>query len=186
MSAILESEELWRRFFAGERETLPDIVRQGHADLLRRVRRWLARRYRPWEVDPHDICQRIYLTLWARSRPQQVRNIAAYLQALIRNATHSELRERHAARRDSRRLQSLSLADLAALPGSQHSPDPGGEWRSDWRELLSHTSQREQALLELVRAGLGWREIGQQLAITPNSARMRFSRAIDRLRRQRT
>lgn len=185
MSPSSIQEELWRRFFRGDHDALPDIVRHCHADLLRRVRHLVARRRLVTrlrtEIDPQDICQRIYLGLWRRRGGRDVNDVGAYLHGIVHNAVRSEIRARLTLRRDLRR-NAGRVANLEDLPAAHVAPDREEETRDQLHWLLGQMNRAERTLFELLRAGLDWQEIGRRLEVSPNSARMRFLRATAKIR----
>ncbi|MFO0904789.1 MAG: sigma factor [Pirellulales bacterium] len=204
MTLPLVREDLWRRFFGGDHDALVDIVRDCQADLLRRVESAIlsiGENSLASRIDPLDLCQQIYLTLWTRPRflrGRPVRNPAGYLHTLIRNCLRSELRSLLAARRDAR-FQRWSVESL-------ETPNRESQWRrlprrhgrlepldvaDEVQTLLRRLNEPERRLTQMVLDGRNWQEIAARLPDAQRSdppqaaraARMRFQRLAARLRR---
>lgn len=142
--------------------TAEAIYERNSAGLIRRLQRMLGSR----EV-AEDVSQEAFLRLWKRApadlAPAQQ---AAWLQRTATNLALDELRRRRL--RDHQHLEDESVAALAT----------DGAEALAVREALNRLSAHERLLVLLrFQAGLTHGEIGETLAITPEAARKRVSRA---------
>jgi RNA polymerase sigma-70 factor (ECF subfamily) len=123
-----------------------------------------------------DAVQAAWLVAWRKLRslrdPDRVR---PWLLAVTANEARQLLR---------RRRGPVVQIDVEVSGGDQSDPSTGIE-RVDLRRALAHLSPEDRALLVMHYAlDLGSDELGAALGTTPSAARMRLSRAVDRLRKE--
>jgi RNA polymerase sigma-70 factor (ECF subfamily) len=123
-----------------------------------------------------DAVQSAWLVAWRKlgslRDPARVR---AWLLAVTANETRQLIRRRHGA-----------LVQIAVeIPGDPRGDPSTGLERLDLRRALAHLSPDDRLLLAMRYAvDLDSDELGAALGTTPPAARMRLSRAVDRLRKE--
>ncbi|MFO1448390.1 MAG: sigma-70 family RNA polymerase sigma factor [Opitutaceae bacterium] len=126
-----------------------------------------------------DVCQRVFTAL-ARRAPGLIHHpaLAAWLHRCTRNLSLETLRKEH---RVEKLAQSVTSMSDPSTP-----PEPSIDWERV-RPLLDEAidrlpeSDREIVLLRYF-GGLSFAEVGERLRLKENTARMRATRALDRLR----
>jgi RNA polymerase sigma-70 factor (ECF subfamily) len=172
------------RVRAGDEAAAAELVR-GYEDAVRRAVRFrlLDGRLRS-VLDSTDICQSVFASFFVRAASGQYdlegpEQLVKVLVAMARNKLASRVRQEHAERRDSRRIDADqdpdTVADSTLSPGSLVAA----------KELLSQVSDRltpdERRLVELRNAGRDWGSIANELGATPVALRQRLSRALNRV-----
>lgn len=142
--------------------TAETLFEEQSARLTRRLERMLGSR-----ETAEDLTQEAFLRLWrgspAELSPEQQ---GAWLQRTASNLAIDELRRRK--RRDQVKLDEEAIEAVAA----------DGTEALAVREALDRISAHQRLCLLLrFQAGLSYREIGETLAIAPDAARKRVSRA---------
>jgi RNA polymerase sigma factor (sigma-70 family) len=138
------------------------IYEQHSAGLVRRLERMLGSR-----EAAEDLAQEAFLRLWQRAPADlSAAEQAAWLQRTATNLALDELRRRR--HRDHGQLEEDAVAALAG----------DGAEALTVREALGRLSAHERLLVLLrFQAGLSHAEIADTLAITPEAARKRVTRA---------
>jgi RNA polymerase sigma-70 factor (ECF subfamily) len=180
---------LLQQWHRGSRTALDELLRRNLPWLMRRVHRSLGERLRR-KTETADIVQEAALDLLEYG-PRFALSSEAQLRALLGRIAENVLRGQHdwfRARRRSvdreRRLAPASLDGLAAYctadqPSEVAERRETGAWVQRAVELLA---PRDRDALYLRHwHGLSFRELGERLGITEDSARMRFTRALRRL-----
>lgn len=188
MAADSEFHLLLSRVRAGDAAAAAELVREYEADIRRSIRvRMTDARLRRL-VDSVDICQSVLTNFFVRAAAGQFdvdspSQLVALLVAMAQNRIHDLARRERAAKRDTRRNQAFAedWPGLTAIPAN----DPTASAVASGHELLarvrSQLSPEELRIFECRMAGYGWTEISEQLGISPNTLRMRYVRAIDRV-----
>jgi RNA polymerase sigma-70 factor (ECF subfamily) len=123
-----------------------------------------------------DAVQSAWLVAWRKLRslrdPGRVR---PWLLKVTANETRQLLRRRHGP---------VVEIDVD-VPGDRRSDPSTGVERLDLRRALAHLSPDDRVLLAMrYGADLDSDELGAVLGTSPSAARMRLSRAVDRLRKE--
>jgi RNA polymerase sigma-70 factor (ECF subfamily) len=176
---------------------LVDRVRSGDeqaaTDLVRRVESALGRCLRVWMRDPRvrrrydcsDVCQSVLVSFMLRLQLGQYElgsseDVLKLLTVMARNKFLNLLERENAQKRDSRRDTGCTADDLGvADDGSSPS------FQIILQELAEQARQRlapdEQRLVELRNQERGWDEIGAELNLSPDAARKKHGRAVERV-----
>jgi RNA polymerase sigma factor (sigma-70 family) len=123
-----------------------------------------------------DAVQSAWLVAWRKLRsvrdPERVR---PWLLKVTANETRQLVRRRHGP---------VVEIDVD-LPGDRRSDPSNGVERLDLRRALAHLSPDDRVLLAMrYGADLDSGELAATLGTSPSAARMRLSRAVDRLRKE--
>lgn len=122
-----------------------------------------------------DAVQQAFVRLLSRGRVDEVLSMKAFLRVVVRNEAYRLLGAR-------RTMESLEDADVRLLEAADVPAERRDEQRRVERALrLLPPDQREVVHLK-VYEGLSFAEIGQTLAIPPNTAASRYRYAIAHLR----
>jgi RNA polymerase sigma-70 factor (ECF subfamily) len=178
-------DELIGRVRAGDQDAATDLVRLYEPEIRRAVRYRLADARLGTLLDSMDLCQSVMKSFFVRAAAGQYelktpQQLLALLATMARNKLLSQARKQQAQRRDHRRATSVGLDDAQLV-------DPGASPISEVaaRDLLHEVRQRlapeERRLMDLRNQGHGWAAIAAQLGGSADSARVRLSRALDRV-----
>ena len=188
--------ELLRRWHGGDREAL-DALLSRHVDALHEyVRGKLAGELRQVrrEQDSMDLVQAAaarVLQYTPAFVPENGRQFQRLLRKIVVNDIVSHLRApRHAKRELSRDRFGDSVLDMRSAAGSSLLPDRAAEkaeqqaearaWARMALEFLPEDDDRRLVLLAAVEE-CSWQEIGAELGLAPDTARMRFQRLLPKL-----
>lgn len=184
--------ELLHRWRAGERGALEKLLKLHLPQLERFVSAKLERELPQLrrEGDPHDLTQAAaaqVLEYMPAYIPKDGRQFQALLRAFVLNAIRNQLRApRHRRREPSRDRFGDTVLDLRAGSRSSLLPDRAAEKAEErtlaWTALqfLDDLQDHQLVLLRAVEE-LAWEEIGLELELSPDAARMRYGRLLPRL-----
>jgi RNA polymerase sigma factor (sigma-70 family) len=191
-----DTVELLRRWNEGDRGALEALLARHLEPLHRYVRSRLGRELRQLrrEADSMDLVQAAaarVLEYVPAFVPASSRQFHGLLRRIVVNDLRNRLRAPALGRREpSRDRFGDSLLDLRPGGGSTLLPDRAalrGERQAEMRawarialEFLEDEEDRRLTLLAAVEEW-SWREIGDELGIAPDAARMRFHRLLPRL-----
>ena len=184
--------ELLRRWRAGERAALEGLLElhlprlEHYASSKLRAELTLLRR----EGDAQDLVQ-LTATKILQYMPAIIPKDGDQFQALLRrfvlNAIRNQARApRHRLREHSRERFAESVLDLRIDPRSSAMPDRAAEKAEEcafaWLALQFLDDSRDQRLV-LLRAveEMSWEEIGAEVELSADAARMRYGRVLPRL-----
>ena len=126
--------------------------------------------------DAEDAVHDVFVALArGRERLRQVEDIDAYVFASLRHGVVARAQRRRAERRHLQRI----LAAPADFAGATHAPDS----EELVLALASLPPEQREIVVLKIDANLTFAQIGQVLAISPNTAASRYRYAIDKLRR---
>ncbi len=140
------------------------------------------------QVDSVDICQsvmmRFYVSLGlGQFEIDSPEGLVKLLAAMAKNRIHEIARREHAARRDIRRV---AASDVGELPVAYDDPTPSELVCN--RDLLDTVRQklpeRERYLADQRLRNRSWVDIGNEMQQPPDTLRISFTRAIERVIRQ--
>jgi RNA polymerase sigma-70 factor (ECF subfamily) len=166
---------------------------RAETDLARRIESALSRCVRVWMRDPRlrrrfdtlDVCQSVMANFFLRLNLGQyeLRSSEELLKLLVtmaRNKFLNLIERENARKRDARRNAGQSPSELGLAAGGS-SPS----FRVMVEELFDKARQRltpdERRLVELRRQERTWEEIGAALHLTPEAARKKHDRAVERV-----
>lgn len=125
--------------------------------------------------DAEDVVQEVFVGLaQARATLASVGNLRAYLFTALRHAA-----AKAAARRRANRLEPLVNRDVAAPEPPALAVAPAARLE---RALAALPPDRREVLALKIDAGLTFREIGDVLGVSPNTAGSRYRYALAELR----
>jgi RNA polymerase sigma factor (sigma-70 family) len=184
----------------GEELSLRDLVdrvrggdERAATELVRRVESALGRCLRVWMRDPRvrrrydsaDVCQSVLVNFFLRLQLGQYElgsseDVLRLLTTMARNKFLNLLERENAQKRDGRRDDGRTAAGLGvADDGSSPS------FHVILDELADKARQRlapdERRLVELRKQERGWDEIGAELNLSPEAARKKHGRAVERV-----
>jgi RNA polymerase sigma-70 factor, ECF subfamily len=133
----------------------------------------VARRMLHAETDAEDAVQDVFVQLVRRrDKLARVRELDAYVFAMLRHAVVRQMERRGAEQRHLRQLPP---------PGPDRpKPDAAGDLESALKSLP--LDQREVIALK-IDGGLTFAQIGEVLSVSPNTAASRYRYALEKLRR---
>ncbi|MBC8874799.1 MAG: sigma-70 family RNA polymerase sigma factor [Planctomycetes bacterium] len=135
-------------------------------------------------IDSMDICQSIFANFFVRAAAGQFEletpeQLLRLLSAMVRNKVNDHARHAHRQRRDAR-LVVATAADELPLADAGATPSRIVANQELLNELHERLSDDERLIVEQRTMGREWSEIADQIGGTPEAARKRYSRAIDR------
>ncbi len=122
-----------------------------------------------------DVVQQAFMRLISRGRVDEVLSMKAFLRVVVRNEAYRLL----GARRTMERLEN---ADVCLLEAADVPAERREEQRRVERALRQLPAEQREVVHLKVYEGLSFAEIGQTLAIPPNTAASRYRYAIAHLR----
>jgi RNA polymerase sigma factor (sigma-70 family) len=179
--------DLIRRVRAGDEQACVELVR-GYERFIRRVVRLRLPAQLAAVCSASDICQTVLGSLFARLRlgefdlntPEQLIQL---LSSMGRNKVLKAIRHEHADCRDVRQREATPVEDHAVADANAM-PSVQAAHAELIRKVETLLSEPERQLIELVRQGLKWPEIGARLGETAEAVRKRHERTrADILRR---
>jgi RNA polymerase sigma factor (sigma-70 family) len=191
-----DTVQLLRRWHTGERAALEALLARHVEPLHRFVRSQLDRELRQLrtEADSMDVVQEAaarVLEYTPAFIPESGPQFHRLLRKIVVNDILNRLRSPRVGRRETERdAYGDSVLDLRAASHSSVLPDRAAEkaeWRAQTRswarialEFLPDADDRRLVLLAAVEEA-SWREIGDDLGIGQDAARMRFHRLLPKL-----
>jgi RNA polymerase sigma factor (sigma-70 family) len=184
-----EFADLLQRVRAGDEQACARLVEEFGPELRRVVRIRLAEPLLQSTLDTSDVCQSVLLDLFLRLRLGQYdfaspRDLVRLLVTMARHKLINHVRRARYERRAPQADAGRAGDQLTQVPDGGESPSTlvaGNELLQRARALLS---AEEAALAEHRRAGRGWDEIARLTGDSPEAARKRLARAIDRVVQQ--
>jgi len=140
--------------------------------------------------DSMDVCQSVLAKFFVRAASGQFEletpdQLLKLLVTMARNKPTNYALQEQAARRNRRRVQADSPTDSTLVdPGPSASQTVAN--KDLLEECLRHLPATAQRLADQRALGRSWEEIGAELGEKPDTLRMRFKRALDRVARELT
>jgi RNA polymerase sigma-70 factor (ECF subfamily) len=175
------------RVRAGDEQAATDLVRRVETALSRCVRVWLRDPRVRRRFDSTDVCQSVLMNFFLRLDLGQYQltsseDLLKLLRAMARNKFLSLVERESAGKRDVRRDDGRAPTELG-LADDGTSPS----FHVMVEELSEKARQRldpdERRLVELRKQERTWDEIGAELRLTPEAARKKHDRAVERVAR---
>jgi RNA polymerase sigma-70 factor (ECF subfamily) len=172
-----------RRLRAGDEQAAADLVRRYEGVLRREARMQMTDPRLCRLLDSIDISQSVLASFFARAAAGQYdldrpEDLLRLLLRMAHNKVASQARRQKARPADRRRVDGADL-ETAATEGA----DPGR--LAAGRELLTEVRRRlnaeERQVADLRSQGRSWPEVAAVLGGSPDSWRMQFGRALDRV-----
>jgi len=182
-----EFRELLGRARGGDQPAAEALIRRYESEIRREVHLRMTDPRLRRLLDSMDICQSVmasfFIRLWAGQ--YQIEHPTQLLRLLLSMTKHKlvdQARYWTAARRDLHREISRDAAEGNLLTPAA-CPSDTVEAADLIEKVNSHLSRDEQNLVKLRQDGHDWKEVGRQCELTPDAARMRYNRALDRVMR---
>jgi RNA polymerase sigma-70 factor (ECF subfamily) len=178
--------DLMRRVQARDEQAAEELVRLFEPTVRLVVRRRLTDPRLRRLLDSMDICQSVLGTFFAGAAngrfalhtPDQ---LVKLLVTMARNKLISCTRAQKAARRNPRGVESLGSGDVESVDPCP-TPTQLVADREILKEIRERLSPEELRIADLYAAGRSWQEIAAEVGGRPDQLRMRFRRALDRVR----
>lgn len=188
MSHDSSFRDLFQRVRAGDASAAEQLVRTYEPDIRRTIRVRLTDARLRQLVDSVDICQSVLANFFVRAASGQFDietpgQLVGLLVTMARNRITDLARRERAERRDGQRTVSLDglLASASDIAATEASPSTIAAGRELLTRVRAQLKEVELQILEWRTAGCGWIEIAERLDSHPNTVRMRYVRALDRV-----
>lgn len=178
-------EDLSERLRRGESSALAEIWDTFGDELRRRARTRLRQYGISGQTESMDICNAVLVDLAKKGTIElrQPGDLAHYVLRAIDNQVRDVFRELSRQRRDFRRVDNQPVENHP-VTCEQTSPSIvllRSEVLNRVREELGGESSK---IVDLVVENYSWQEIGEAMNMGADAVRMRFTRALDRVRSQ--
>jgi RNA polymerase sigma-70 factor (ECF subfamily) len=189
MSGSTTFDDFIRRIRAGDEQAARELVERYEPVIRREVRLRLRDPRLQSQFDWTDVCQSVLASFFVRAASGQYDleepgQLVKLLVAMTRNKLANQARRHRAGRRDYRRLEPHSPAELESRAMHQPSPSRMVAGRELLEEFRRRLSEEERALVDLRAQGCEWPEIAARLGGTAQARRKQFARAVDRVEQQ--
>ncbi len=161
------------------------VVWRRFGDQLRRRARTRLRQYGlTGQAESMDICNDVMADLAKRYGDDTVSpdDVLAYIMRAIDNQVLDTFRTLARQCRDFRRNEATPVEDMTVAQ-QQHTPSQIALRREVLTKIRSQLNEKDAKAIDLMLENRDWAEIGEALDLTPDAARMRVKRALDRVRR---
>lgn len=164
-----------------DEEAAAQLVRQYEPEVRRLIRVRLTDPNLRRLIDSADICQSVLAAFFVRVAVGQF-DLAepADLVRLLAEMARNKLID-HARKPATRRSRSGASSVFEAVPAEGDTPSAIAAHTELLAEALRRLTPEERALADQRAAGVGWPEIAAACGLTPEAARKKLSRAIDRV-----
>jgi RNA polymerase sigma-70 factor (ECF subfamily) len=185
MSEPIPFEQLIRRVRAGDQAAAAELVRTYEPAIRRAVRYRLADAHLGNVLDSMDICQSVLGSFFVRAASgqyelEQPEQLLKLLVTMARNKLVAQGRRQFAQRRDQRRVE-LAGDGERNIAAAQATPSRALAARELLDEVHRRLSPDERQLVDWRNEGLEWTDIALRAATTPEAARKKLARALDRI-----
>jgi RNA polymerase sigma-70 factor (ECF subfamily) len=188
MSEADAFRDLIRRVRARDDQAAAELVRLYEPTIrtVVRVRLGEPALRRLW--DSMDVCQSVLANFFVRVASGQFEletpeQLIKLLVTMARNKLTNYAVQQRTAGRDYRRVQADRPADSTLVdPGP--SPSEVLAAQDLWQEFRNRLSDEERQLADHRALGHSWKEIAQEKGENPDTLRMRYTRAVDRVSRE--
>jgi RNA polymerase sigma-70 factor (ECF subfamily) len=176
--------DLIRRVRAGDEEAAAELVRVYEPAIRRAARIRLVDSRLRRVFDSADISQSVFASFFVRAALGQFElegpeNLLRLLVDMSQKKLVDHARKQGAARRDFRRLRSVSQGgDLAAGGASPWQEVALKELIEEFRHRLS---EEERCLADRRVQGVNWNQIAEEFHDSPEALRKKLTRAVDRI-----
>lgn len=174
---MLTDALLWESAAKGDIKAFESLYRRYWAVLLDEAYRRLKVR-----EDAEEVVQEVFIDLYTR-REQIIitRNIAGYLHKAVQFRVYNKIRA-YIVQRSYRQLAALRLEDQTADP---HSDAEFRELNTAIQKAILRLPEKCRQVFLLSREqGLGYKQIAQQLHISPNTVERHINKALKYLREE--
>jgi RNA polymerase sigma-70 factor (ECF subfamily) len=180
--------DLIRRARSGDSKAEVELVRVYEPEIRRVVRARLREPTLRNLLDSTDICQSVLASFFARIvAGKYVLETADQLRKLLRkmavNKLINQILREHAQRRGGGKVQ-VGLPEGQDVLASGPSPSKVAAIQDSAEAVRKHLTREEHQIAHLRSQGHSWEQIAERLGGDPDTLRMRYNRAIRRVRRE--
>jgi RNA polymerase sigma-70 factor (ECF subfamily) len=180
--------ELVRRVRAGDAEATTELVRRYEPAIRMAVRARLTDPALRRLLDSLDICQSVLASFFLRAAAgqyelEQPGQLLRLLETMARNKLLKQV-EKHGADKRDYQLTQPGGFDEGRVAAGGPSPSSAVAHQELLHEFRRRLSEQERRIADLRAQGQTWTEIGQEFGGNPDTIRMQFTRAIDRITRE--
>lgn len=181
----MDREDWVARLRAGETAAVAEIWEHFGDDLRRRARTRLRQYGITHEAESMDICNAVMMDLVKQGQVplNQPQEMVHYMLRAIDNQVKDAFRQLSRQRRDFRRTDKQPV-EYHGVADQQSSPSMHLFRREIFSRIAEQLPESDRPMIQWVLENYGWDEIGVRLGIEPDTARMRFQRAVRRVRDQ--
>jgi RNA polymerase sigma-70 factor (ECF subfamily) len=174
------------RIRAGDQRAAAELVTQYEPVIRREIRMNLHDRNLVRVFDSMDICQSVLASFFVRTAAGEYDigtevQLVGLLVDMARNKLISAARHEYTQRRDLRRRTGEAALDLDSIPDRDRPLDEQIDCRDLLCRIYDRMTPEELRISKLRSSGAAWEEVAAEMGGTPQSRRMQFSRAVDRL-----
>lgn len=172
-------ETLTERLRRGETRALDELWTRFGPDLRRRARTRLRQMGIASQAESMDVCNAVLVDLAKQGKIQLERpgEVIHYLLRAIDNQVRDTFRTLSRQRRDFRRNESLPVEEHP-LRAMQTTPSQHLLRAEVVNRVRDELGPQHAPILDMVLQNFSWAEIGERLQMAPDTARMRYRRAI--------
>ncbi len=179
----MQIAEIVSRLQAGDATALEALWLHFGEDLRRRARTRLRQYGIAHEAESMDICNAVLMDLirQGRIRLERPQDAIHYILRAVDNEVRDAFRQLSRQRRDFRRVDQQPVEDHR-VAGTQATPSTELIRREIFLRVADELDEADRPMVQWVLASCTWDEIGKRLGIEPDTARMRFQRAVRKVR----
>ncbi|QEG41062.1 RNA polymerase sigma factor [Roseimaritima ulvae] len=176
---MTDLETLTDRLRRGETRALDELWTRFGPDLRRRARTRLRQMGIASQAESMDVCNAVLVDLARQGQIQLERpaEVIHYLLRAIDNQVRDTFRTLSRQRRDFRRNESLPVEEHP-LRAMQTTPSQHLLRSEVINRVREELGQQHAPIVDMVLENFSWAEIGERMGIAPDTARMRYRRAI--------
>ena len=180
-SSILR--DLLRRAAEGDEEAASQLVSAYEPEIRRFVRFRLTSPSVRRLIDSVDISQSVLAKFFVIVQERDLAidtesQLCRLLRTMAGNKIRDHVRRQHAARRDGRRT--TGDTELTNRPDVRKSPSETVAERELYDMLLARLSPTDRQLVQMRIDGAPWQDLASHFGLSPEAARKRVTRALDR------
>ena len=185
MSQATTFQELIAQVRAGDEQAAEVLFQRYEAQVRRIVRVQLTNPALKRQFDSSDLRQSVLGDFFVRValgqfELQNAGQLIGLLKKMAENKLLNKVEHHHAARRDTRRLETGQLHD-SELAGPAATPSRIAAGRELLAEVRARLTDQERYLAEQRAAGRSWGELAAELGKTADAVRVQLKRALDRV-----
>ena len=171
------------RLRQGDRSVLAEIWNRYGQELRRRARNRLRQYGMSGQTESMDICNAVLLDL-INKQNVEIRNpaeLVSYMQRAIDNQVRDVIKSLKRLCRDIQRVDARSVEEHTIL-GEQTTPSACLAREEVFERVRAELGDAGDRFLAMVLSGHSWLEIGEVFGVSPDTARMRWSRVVEKVR----
>lgn len=185
MAASSDFAEFLSRVRGGDQGAAEELVRRYEPVVRREVRLHMEDHRLGRLFDSIDVSQSVLGSFFVRAMAgqyelQEPGELAALLVTMARNKIASKARWQFRKKREANRVDHLQTT-LESIPGDGESPSQIASAHELITQCCAALTDEERRISELRSQDKSWKEVAEIMGDTPDSRRMQFNRAIERV-----